>query len=722
MEAKDHWTLCESNLQKLYQAVEKYMSSFLKVPSGTPRLDIQSIARNKNPAHILLLSEHVLGIVANCSKQKEKYIDAILQLNEQHQAILMEIMVKYILQEDPSSPSNIDRELLESLQTQLREKELERISFLEHLKKLEQENSEFSGKIDSLEKAQVESSAEKQQLKKEIEELRKSSIGLEFIQREKELEAEIMGYVQEIKDLRVQWDDKDKTKNLEIAKLQDELYMVQQKLKKATTWEPVCTQQKKQIEELLENEEIYKKQLMKVTAAEDQVKELEKQNKELETNNTKLIEEYYGDKNKVMGMETEMKKAIANYSKVEKELKKSEETAHFWEQKSKQTEENLKQIQEEFDSYKLLSGAGSLMNQEKEANYQTEISKLRSQLQEIAKSTDEKIKMRMLELEAKLEVSQAEKSHLNQELSLAMQRREILEKENEDLQAKVKGLKGAEEMATGLATNLNRTKKDRDLLLDLSKRAQNALAEQQQLRGEVSKAKDEGIRLQSLLTNCEAERAEGEKRAKELHAKNLELEKRLSRDEEKIVQLQEEKKKLEAISKEQCRHAEMETERSMTGTFKSQIEDMTRKYKEKVKLLKAQIGEKDVVILKTQEDSKLLETKYNEAVRNLNQDYERTIKVLNEKLAGEKESAKKGIRELADAFKREEQTMSSYIYEISTIINQFMKDKRKGLTTTVAQQMLTKLADSTYFRNSIGSPFDIDQNRVLKESKTHKML
>eukprot|EP01022_Parablepharisma_sp_SALTPOND_P029114 TRINITY_DN725_c0_g7_i1.p2 TRINITY_DN725_c0_g7~~TRINITY_DN725_c0_g7_i1.p2 ORF type:complete len:758 (-),score=154.09 TRINITY_DN725_c0_g7_i1:3869-6142(-) len=610
-----------------------------------------------------------------------------------------------------------------SLQTQLREKEIEHIAVLEHLKKLEQENNELASKIDSIEKGQTEILNENQQLKKEIEDLRRASLGVEFIQREKELEADIDYYSKEIKILQAQLAEQEKIKQQEISRLQDELYILQAKLKKAATLEAVSGQQKKQIEELLENEEIFKKELLKVATAEEQVKMLEKRNKELETKNIALMSEYYEDKNRVLNMEAELKKTLNNCSKVEKELKKTKETTRFWEQKAKQSENDIKQLQEELDSYRLVSGAGCLLTQEKEASYQAEITKLRKQVTDIISSTEEKVKVRALELEAKLEVSLAEKDRLTQELVLAGQRRDELEKDNEDLLNKIANCKRTEELASNLVTDLNRTKKDRDLLLDVSKRAQNALAEQEKMRAKINKTKEECIRLQSLLTKCESEKTLVEAELKEMCDKNLKLEKELARNEEKIAQMEQEKKKLESSFQNQARHIEMETEKKMSQLFKSEFETARLKYKEKIKDYKTQISEKDKNLSKAYEEVRTTEAKYTETLKRFKEEYERSIKSLNERIAQEKENAKRGIREIAETSKREEQLLSTAIYEISGIINQLMKDKHKGLTATAAQKMLNKLADVSSFRSSIGSQGESDnKDRTLKENQSFKQL
>ncbi len=468
----------------------------------------------------------------------------------------MEMMLKYIVQ-DEEPERRMDRDLVESLQTQLHEREVERIGALEHIKQIEQDNVILNGKAKELVQALADKDSEIQQLRKEMEEMRRSSLNMDFVQREKELEGEIDSYKQEIKLLQAAAEEKERARQEEVGRIQDELFVLQEKIKKSSATEALATQQKKQIEDLLENEEIVKKEMDKIMSVEEQVKTLEKRNKELELDKKRLVEEYYGDKNKVMGIETEMKRLAENCAHAEKEEKRAEERAKFWEQKAKETEETLKTLREEGESFKLVQGAGCLLSQEKEANYQAEITKLRGQVSTLSAGTEEKVRLRLVELEAKLDVMGAEKQRLNQELMLAGQRSTALEKENEELHERIHGYELAQKEAAGVANNLQRAMKDRDLLLDVSKRAQNALAEQDRLRLEVAHLHEESIRGQSLLAKAASEKAELDQRARELTDKTIQLEKSLAREEEKMALMQEERRKLEAGFKDQSRHIEV---------------------------------------------------------------------------------------------------------------------------------------------------------------------
>jgi len=705
--------------------MDRYIKTILKMPgySNTIKLDIQGIAREKNQSHLLIFCEHVLGIAGNCHKNKEKYIDPILQLNEQQQAILMEIMLKYLPQEDSPKNHSLDKELLESLQTQLREKEIEKLAVIEHLKKVEKENEELAQKADMFDKQILDSHKENADLKKEIEELRRKSAGTEFIQREKELEGEISGYQQEIADLRLQWEEKIKNKNLEIQKLEDELYVIKQNEKKIGAMEITIESQKKEIEELVESNENLKTEMQKVSVAEDQLKMLQNHIKELEEKNIKLIQEYYDDKNKVLSMENDLKKSQENALKSEEKSKKNEEQLKFWEEKSHELEISLKKLQEDFDSYKLISGAGCLLSQEKESNYQNEISKLQKQLKNIVETSDQKIKIHVLELEAKIEVLNNEKTHQNQELILFKQKNDELEKENSELQKKIKSLLGETAEKVNLENNLERTKKDRDLLLDVSKRAQNALSENEQLKQEISKNQGEIIKLQSLYTKSESLKNEAEKKILDLNERILNLEKNIARNDEKIMKLNEEKEKNEILFKDQIKHLEIELNSKFSISQKENMDKIIGKYKPKIKNLKQQIKERDMNLSKISEEMKKNEGRLLEDIKKLKEEYEQKLKFVTEKLAQEKENARKAIREIGESSKREEQLISTAIYEISSMISTMIKEKHKGFSTTQAQKMLNKLEAVASLRNSIGSPIDIKEDQILKENyKLYKKI
>ena len=225
----DHWEVSKANLQKVYDSLISYIRAFLKIPTNFVKLDIQGIVQGKNEEQLLMLCEHVLGVVGNC-RQKDNFIDGILQLNQQTQTILMEIMLKYLTHEN-QSPS-IDNEYVEILRAKLKDRESEFITMMNNQKKIEKENTEFLLKINSLEEIQFETAAENLKLKREIDELHKAALNTKFIERENKLKAEIEKYKNQFNEQNIKLEEEAKIKLKEISQRDDELFILKEKIKK----------------------------------------------------------------------------------------------------------------------------------------------------------------------------------------------------------------------------------------------------------------------------------------------------------------------------------------------------------------------------------------------------------------------------------------------------------------------------------------------------------
>jgi len=691
METKAQSTVCESNLKKLYMSIERYISTFLKTPSDAIGLDISAVARGENAAHLELLCEHVLGIVGNC-KQKEKFIDSILKLDAHAQAILMEIMVKYLSHEEQS----IDSVMLESLQVQLREKEVERISMVEHLKMVEQENFNLARKFEAVSRAKAEITNENLQLKNEIEELRKTHDNGDFVQREKELESDIEYYQQEIKELRAILSEQNKVKQQEISKYNDDIYLLKEDLRKTESFKETIVQQKKQIQELLENEEAYRKQLARIPALEESLAIVEKRSDEFEKKNERLVSEYYELKSKVRKIEANMKQAVEEREQAEKEQKKLGELVKFWEEKARQSEETIRQLQEDSDTEKSISGICSLLTQEKEAEYQSEISRLQKEIARLTDTKGNKLGMSALELKAKLEVSKTEKQNLLKTLNETKEKNNELEKVNESLLAKHKE---EEEKLLTMDRELKRTEKDREILLGLSKRAQVVLTDQDKAKEQFNKLQEEFTRLQNVLDKSEREKELLEEELKEQYGKNIELEKEISRKEEQNIQLNKYKENTEQTLQAQAKCIEIETESKLEETFKTRMKRMKRKYKDKISELKRALESKNESLKQLEEINENIEMKYSAIVKNLKEDYQTRLKAFSDKALNQIESAK--------AMKLQEHLLDN----IRLKLNNYTKSK--NFNNAEAQTAIDKLIEVIFPNGCV----DIQtENDSLKEN------
>jgi len=637
-------------------------------------LDIKAVVQGHNEEHLLLFCEHVLGVVGNC-KNKIKFIDKILQLDSQTQTILMEIMLKYLSQEEQKPV--VDNEYVERLQTQLREKELERIGMLEQMKLMEKEKMELLMKIDYIDKIQYETAVENKKLKGDIEELHRASMKEQYIQREKELEAEVTLCHQKVKNLSLQLEEDNKCKEKEIAKRDDELFILRENLKKLPTLENVNGQQKKQIQKLLEREEAY---LAKIAEIQEQVKRAEQRNDVLETKNAELVAEYSADKNQVLTMQTELQQTLEKYNQIKKEKKLLEDYLNNKEQKVKQLEECVRKQQDEMASYKLTSAAGELLTEEKEEKYKDEIKCLRMQLDKVMNSTSDRDKLMIIELENKLQVLSTEKDRLGQELFLLKERRNELELENEEILIQITNCK---EISQEVKDNLKVLK--------------NKVIYKSMPRNEEEKLKEE---QQRTITELIFKINKLETEVKKLREVNLELEKDLIRHQERSIIQLEDIKVREANFTKQLKQREIEVEQRLADISKSEVNNITLKYKEKIKKLKEQLNQKDKLVEQGLNEKKSIENKHNAAMKKLEETYEGKIQKLHIKIKEEKENARKGIRDIAEINRREEESLSAIIHEIAFVINQLTKDKSKGLSHIETQRIANKLIDATNMRGN----------------------
>ena len=633
-------------------------------------MDIKAVVQGHNEEHLLLFCEHVLGVVGNC-KNKIKFIDKILQLDSQTQTILMEIMLKYLSQEEQKPV--VDNEYVERLQTQLREKELERIGMLEQMKLMEKEKMELLMKIDYIDKIQYETAVENKKLKGDIEELHRASMKEQYIQREKELEAEVTLCHQKVKNLSLQLEEDNKCKEKEIAKRDDELFILRENLKKLPTLENVNGQQKKQIQKLLEREEAY---LAKIAEIQEQVKRAEQRNDVLETKNAELVAEYSADKNQVLTMQTELQQTLEKYNQIKKEKKLLEDYLNNKEQKVKQLEECVRKQQDEMASYKLTSAAGELLTEEKEEKYKDEIKCLRMQLDKVMNSTSDRDKLMIIELENKLQVLSTEKDRLGQELFLLKERRNELELENEEILIQITNCK---EISQEVKDNLKVLK--------------NKVIYKSMPRNEEEKLKEE---QQRTITELIFKINKLETEVKKLREVNLELEKDLIRHQERSIIQLEDIKVREANFTKQLKQREIEVEQRLADISKSEVNNITLKYKEKI----TELNQKDKLVEQGLNEKKSIENKHNAAMKKLEETYEGKIQKLHIKIKEEKENARKGIRDIAEINRREEESLSAIIHEIAFVINQLTKDKSKGLSHIETQRIANKLIDATNMRGN----------------------
>ena len=100
---------------------------------------------------------------------RETTVDIILRMDENYQTCLMNIMLKYVKDEnDRKKLLSYEYELIESLQQQLKNKEADRLSAVEFLTKLEIENSDLTTKLAALQLENKNLANENEDLHKEL--------------------------------------------------------------------------------------------------------------------------------------------------------------------------------------------------------------------------------------------------------------------------------------------------------------------------------------------------------------------------------------------------------------------------------------------------------------------------------------------------------------------------------------------------------------------------
>ena len=662
--------LNELNLKTLHQAIRNYLPSL----KNSAELNIEAIAKGEDKVALLTFCEEVLAVAGN---NKGRYIDAILQLDLETQGVLMGMMLKYLEEQ------NIDREIFESLQVQLIERTKEQELMIGHLKELEKENSNFSSTIDLLNREKAEIVEENQVLKRAIEGLRRISSINDFVQREKELEADIDDYKKEIKMLKTKLAEEESVKQQQVDKYNEELIELKERLKRVSILQLTNEEQKKKLQECQEYEEIIEKQQLRIISLKEDVSMLERRSKETESKSLTLMNEYYELKNSTARMEIEMGKLIEQCEEYKAERKNAEQRIKFLELKVQQAEETINQIQEEINN-----NDGLIL--QKESEYQIEIAQLQNQITQLTNMNEKRSEIAIAELKAKLEVNATEKEQLTKELNEIKQRKEVVEKDKEYLLVEIEKYKELKKEYKNVMSELNRIKKDKELLLDLSKRAQAALSEKEEIHTLNNKLKEELIEVKNSLNKCEAEKIKLDTELKEQYEKNVKLEKELIRREEQCVQLTERKVNCDRELEEQSKYIEIEITKKLSNTFNTTLEQTKKKYKTKIKRLKTQANE----LLRLNE---ILDNSQMSTIKQ-KENYANNNRVLKEKLQlemKEREKAKKGIKEIIEANKRMEDWMLITISEISKIINQLTKDKHKGLTPISTQHLLNKLVDVT---------------------------
>jgi len=373
------------------------------------------------------------------------------------------------------------------------------------------------------------------------------------IQREKYMEEEIESLTKELKAEKKAAEDLKKEKEEEIEKLRDELTETKKAIEYNENNLVTIEQLKKKIEELKEEKQISHDELKKNESLHVKLSNLEKEKKLLDEANIKLNESVYKKKTEYRKLETELKNIQDENLNLKKEYKVLEEKLKFAERQVTSSEEALKNLKKETEEEVIHLSVDSELSLQKEIKYQTEISKLKADLEKLQAIAEDNSKSRIAELEAIQKNLTGEISVLQDSLSRAKQRGSNLETENTDLKFQIDILKRGNEAIAENMKEYQRVKKDKDTLLELAKRAQDNLAELEELRKLTPELQKENGDLKNELNSQKQEKANIKEELKKANDIKALFEKELAKSSEKIRVLQEERLKsdemLNAIQK-----------------------------------------------------------------------------------------------------------------------------------------------------------------------------
>jgi len=519
-----------------------------------------------------------LGIAAN---SKKPFVDAILGLDEQVQTTLIEVMQKYVYKAD-AQPENMEKDLIETLLAQIKQKDLEHNNVLQHLKKVEEENEEMTKRLSDLKRMHKKEVEEKQE---EAEYSNKNSYSLHSptqFQRERELAEEADNLDRELSILKSTMATLEKEKDSQIQKLKEELEdtkIYQEQVKELTVQ---INKYKKKADELMEDNKDMAEQLEKMETLQYQVIENEKSRKNIEEEKNKLIGELYNEKSNSGRIAGELKKLKNEYAILEKDNKLLNEKYKFAECQAKSAEEALENYKEE---YEMQMNTKSLYGLEEEAKYKEEVNKLKLEIGQLRNISEETSKSKLMELEAMLNNMTLEKNKLQEEVQVAYSRTTKLESENEELKSQMLVFQKGNKAIEAHIKEYQRVKRDKDTLLELAKRAQDSLEELDRLKKTNAQLETENEQLKKQVEVLEREKSNKESELNNLKEKNVQITKKLTRAEERIKILEEAKVRYEGVYKEVQDKKELIFGQKLEEELLKQKELKKQKYKAKLQKL-----------------------------------------------------------------------------------------------------------------------------------------
>jgi len=459
------------------------------------------------------------------------------------QGILMDLALKFLPQEGINDQRAFD--VTTVLQLQIQEKDNELKDLLDHCTKVEQENTrlmeknkKFKDKYATLKKEYAQCKADLSDSEKNTSSVNSYDLDMQLEKENEALKNEVKSLAQELLEMR--------HLNESIAKAENELMEAEQRAKKA---QEIIEQQRKKLSSLTVENSKLKKNIEILYDVADKVKGLQKEKSRIEFTN-KMANEQLELQSKIIDeLQESNKKTLAEKERYAKLLKFSEQNERFWKQKvaQKMTEspdEKVKQEghkwQGETNQYRI---SESFEFEAKEGYYRNEIETLQRKITEITNANTKYVNSSIIELNKQLDILREENDKLNKQLKDEYSMRAELEKVNEELQSEVESFGSEKSTFAETMKELQRTRKDREVLLEISERAQSTLKEVDTAKLKITKLTTKNEELEKLVDELRNSKEEAESLFKKENEEKLRLGVKLAGSEEKVKFLKEEIKK-----------------------------------------------------------------------------------------------------------------------------------------------------------------------------------
>lgn len=498
--------------------------------------------------------------VLGTSKAKEDVADAVLKMEEASQAILKDTMVKYMTSEEDRKRLAGEREMIEYLQQQLKAKENERINAMEYLSKLEIENNNISSKLTALQKENRNLMSENEELRKELIKNIKTPNPLINIQkdREEELNNEICSLNAKLAEAEKDFEMRLKKLEAEKLKLQDELFIANQKALKLSSVENSLNQYKDRLEKLQETLEGNKSIEKKVEIYEVKLEEMEKEKDNILIEYQKLQSQYYTEKTEHKLLIETNKKNLERLKRMEEDMAVLEDKNKYWEQKTKELEEDRVFLKEENETLKD-SNSDKVTTHKEDPEQRNRIGQLEAQVALLAKNDTGLLMKRIEELEEKLLKATIQQNERKEKLELLDKENKQLKEEYNKALEKLKSFGDDKGKNSELYGEIVKLKEERDSLLKLASNAKEIACRFESMKKSYVKAASDNKVMKRKIEEITNHLAEFEKKAKDQINVNIEQEKNVSRLNEKIASLEEEKLAYEKLIKDLSQKANIVT-------------------------------------------------------------------------------------------------------------------------------------------------------------------